>query len=77
MIEMSAAAKVDGILTQGLTNREFKPAIDHAVNQGVPVITFDTDLEESKRFLISERIITRPDTKSVKRSFKIQMVRLM
>nr|WP_249316882.1 sugar-binding protein [Bacillus sp. FJAT-50079] len=49
MIEMAAAAKVDGILTQGLTNREFKPAIDHAVNQGIPVITFDTDLEDSKR----------------------------
>ncbi|MFK4997425.1 substrate-binding domain-containing protein [Bacillus sp. N9] len=49
MIEMAVAAKVDGILTQGLTNREFKPAIDRAVNQGIPVITFDTDLEDSKR----------------------------
>lgn len=49
MIEMATAAKVDGILTQGLTNREFKPAIDYAVNRGVPVITYDTDLDESKR----------------------------
>ncbi|MBS4197165.1 sugar-binding protein [Lederbergia citri] len=49
LIEMATAARVDGILTQGLTNREFKPAIDHAINRGVPVITFDTDLEDSKR----------------------------
>ncbi|MBS4202224.1 sugar-binding protein [Bacillus sp. FJAT-49732] len=49
LIEMATAARVDGILTQGLTNREFKPAIDNAINRGVPVITFDTDLEDSKR----------------------------
>lgn len=49
LIEMAIAARVDGILTQGLTNREFKPVIDKAISKGIPVITIDTDLEDSRR----------------------------
>ncbi|WP_078552587.1 sugar-binding protein [Bacillus alkalicellulosilyticus] len=49
LIEMAVASKVDGILTQGLTNIDFKPVIDKAITKGIPVITIDTDLEDSKR----------------------------
>ncbi|PGY06961.1 sugar-binding protein [Bacillus sp. AFS031507] len=48
-IEMSAASKVDGILTQGLSDEQFTPLIDRVVASGIPVITVDTDAANSKR----------------------------
>jgi ribose transport system substrate-binding protein len=50
-IEMSAASKVDGIMTQGLSDQEFTPLINRVVEKGIPVITVDTDTEnkDSKR----------------------------
>jgi ribose transport system substrate-binding protein len=48
-IEMSAASKVDGILTQGLSDKQFSPLINRVVEKGIPVITVDTDTENSKR----------------------------
>jgi ribose transport system substrate-binding protein len=48
-IEMSAASKVDGILTQGLSDDQFTPLINRVVASGIPVITVDTDTENSKR----------------------------
>lgn len=48
-IEMSAAAKVDGIITQGLSDEQFTPLINKVVGEGIPVITIDTDVTNSKR----------------------------
>jgi ribose transport system substrate-binding protein len=45
LIEMAIASKVDGILTQGLTE-EFKPVIKKAIERGIPVILVDSDLED-------------------------------
>lgn len=49
LIEKAIASKVDGILTQGLSNTEFEPVIQKALDKGIPVITVDTDLEHSNR----------------------------
>lgn len=48
-LEMAAAAKVDGIITQSLNEQQFTPLINELVEQGTPVITIDTDAEQSKR----------------------------
>ena len=48
-IEMSAASKVDGIITQGLSDEQFTPLINRVVAKGIPVITVDTDASNSKR----------------------------
>jgi ribose transport system substrate-binding protein len=47
-IEMSMASKVDGIITQGLSDEQFTPLINRAVDR-IPVITIDTDAANSKR----------------------------
>ncbi|HET7627597.1 MAG TPA: sugar-binding protein [Bacillales bacterium] len=44
----SVAAKVDGILTQGLDEREVA-VINDAIQHGIPVVTVDTDLPGSRR----------------------------
>ncbi|SEN36559.1 monosaccharide ABC transporter substrate-binding protein, CUT2 family [Mesobacillus persicus] len=46
LIEMAIASKVDGILTQGLT-QEFEPVINKAEEKGIPVIFVDSDLENN------------------------------
>jgi ribose transport system substrate-binding protein len=48
-IEMSAASKVDGIFTQGLSDEQFTPLINKVIGKGIPVITVDTDAQTSKR----------------------------
>ncbi|MGX6444450.1 sugar-binding protein [Neobacillus sp. K501] len=48
-IEMSAASKVDGIMTQGLSDEQFTPLINKIVASGIPVITVDTDAANSNR----------------------------
>ncbi len=48
-IEMSAASKVDGIMTQGLSDEQFTPLINSIVAKGIPVITVDTDAANSRR----------------------------
>lgn len=47
-IEMSMASKVDGIITQGLSDEQFTPLINRVVDR-VPVITIDTDAPNSNR----------------------------
>jgi ribose transport system substrate-binding protein len=48
-IDMAIAAKVDGIITQGLNENQFNPIINKAIGKGIPVITIDTDAPKSKR----------------------------
>jgi ribose transport system substrate-binding protein len=48
-IEMAAASKVDGIMTQGLSEELFTPLINSIVDKGIPVMTIDTDAAKSKR----------------------------
>jgi ribose transport system substrate-binding protein len=42
LIEMAIASKVDGILTQGLSD-EFEPVIEKALDKDIPVITVDSN----------------------------------
>jgi len=49
LIEMAMASKIDGILTQGLNDQGFTPIINKAMDMGIPVITIDSDVPESKR----------------------------
>ncbi|MDQ6419670.1 sugar-binding protein [Paenibacillus sp. LHD-117] len=49
IIEMVIASKVDGIITQGLDEKEFTPVINKAMSLGIPVITVDSDAPDSQR----------------------------
>ncbi|WP_079710699.1 sugar-binding protein [Paraliobacillus ryukyuensis] len=49
LLDMAIKSKVDGIIVQAVNN-SFLPLINKAVDQGIPVITIDTDAAKSKRF---------------------------
>ena len=49
ILKKAAAAKVDGIITQGLTEVEFVPVINEIVDKNIPVLTIDTDAPTSWR----------------------------
>lgn len=49
LVDMSIAAQVDGILTQGLTEEGFTPVINKAIDKNIPVILIDTDAPNSNR----------------------------
>jgi ribose transport system substrate-binding protein len=51
IIEMAAASKVDGIITQGLIDEKFTPLINGVIAKDIPVITIDTDASNSNRNL--------------------------
>lgn len=48
-INMAYAAKVSGIIAYVQDESRYNPAIDRAVSGGVPVVTVDSDAENSKR----------------------------
>ena len=48
-IDTAIASKVDGIITMALSPAAIGPAIDRAVDAGIPVVLVDTDAPESKR----------------------------
>ena len=48
-LEKAAASNVDGIITQSLNEKEFPPLINNLIEQGIPIVTIDTDSENSKR----------------------------
>lgn len=48
-IDTAIASKVDGIITMALSPAAVGPAIDRAVEAGIPVVLVDTDAPESKR----------------------------
>jgi ribose transport system substrate-binding protein len=48
-LEMASASKVDGMITQGLIDEKFTPLINRVSSTGTPVITIDTDAQNSKR----------------------------
>ncbi|MES0857190.1 sugar-binding protein [Geobacillus sp. G4] len=49
ILKKAAAAKVDGIITQGLTEAEFVPVINEITDKNIPVVTIDTDAPTSRR----------------------------
>src|SRR4029077_20417463 len=49
-IRQAVAEKADAVLLSCSDARAVTPAIDDAVAHGVPVMTFDSDAPESKRF---------------------------
>ncbi|ENH98040.1 sugar ABC transporter sugar-binding protein [Gracilibacillus halophilus YIM-C55.5] len=48
LLDMAIQSQVDGIIVQAL-NDQFEPLINQAVNNGIPVITIDTDAPDSLR----------------------------
>ncbi len=48
-IDTAIASKVDGIITMALSPAALQPAIDRAVEAGIPVVLLDTDAPESLR----------------------------
>ncbi len=48
-IETAIVSKVDGIVTMALNPEAFKPVIDRAEAEGIPVVLIDTDAPESSR----------------------------
>ncbi|MFC4077013.1 sugar-binding protein [Salinithrix halophila] len=50
LIERAVASQVDGIITQGLTDQDFTPVINKAVDRGIQVLTVDSDIKGSKRY---------------------------
>lgn len=48
-LDIAIASKVDGIATHVLDESLFKPYIDKAVDKGIPVVTIENDVKESKR----------------------------
>ena len=51
VFEDAVAAGADGIGVSPIQADAFAPVIDAAIDQGIPVITFDSDSEKSKRVL--------------------------
>lgn len=51
-IDQAAAQKPAGLLIAGF-DPTLKAAIDNAVNQGIPVVTYDSDVPDSKRLAFS------------------------
>jgi ribose transport system substrate-binding protein len=49
LLEKTIAAKVDGIFVQGVKGKEYAALIDKAVSRGIPVLTMDSDVPDSKR----------------------------
>ncbi|GAB7054527.1 hypothetical protein JCM16163A_12730 [Paenibacillus sp. YK5] len=49
LLEKSIAAKADAVLIQGINDPYYRTLIDKAMNQGIPVITVDTDEPGSRR----------------------------
>lgn len=43
LLDMAIAGRPDGIITQGLSEQDFTPLINKAIQRGIPVITIDTD----------------------------------
>lgn len=48
-IETAVASRVDGIITNGYVPEALTPAIDKAVEAGIPVVLIDADAPDSKR----------------------------
>jgi ribose transport system substrate-binding protein len=49
LLDQAIAARVDGIIVQGLNHDLFTPLINKSVEQGIPVITIDSDAPKSRR----------------------------
>lgn len=49
LLDKYIAAKVDGILIQGVHGDSYRKLIDKAIEKGIPVVTIDTDVPYSKR----------------------------
>ncbi|MBO8164314.1 MAG: substrate-binding domain-containing protein [Brevibacillus sp.] len=49
LLNQAIASKVDGIIVQAMSEEAFTPIIDKAVEQGIPVVTIDSDAPRSGR----------------------------
>ncbi|MDP4090738.1 MAG: sugar-binding protein [Bacillota bacterium] len=48
-INMAYAAKVDGVIAYVQDEDKYKPVIDKVIDKGIPIVTVDSDAENSKR----------------------------
>ncbi|MBD8070655.1 sugar-binding protein [Bacillus sp. PS06] len=49
LLDMAIKSKVDGIIVQAINDEKFRPMINKAVAEGIPVVTIDTDSPQSQR----------------------------
>lgn len=49
-LDIATISRVDGIITHASNSQDFTDAIDNAYNNKIPVITFENDDSESKRY---------------------------
>jgi ribose transport system substrate-binding protein len=49
LLDQAIASRVDGIIVQGMNSDLFTPLINKSVEQGIPVITIDSDAPKSRR----------------------------
>lgn len=49
LFDRMIAAKVDGIIIQGVEGQRFTELVHKGVERGIPIITIDTDVESSER----------------------------
>ena len=49
LLDRMISAKVDGIITQGIKGSRFKELVHKGIERGIPILTIDTDVEDSER----------------------------
>lgn len=49
LLDRMISAKVDGIITQGIEGQRFIELVHKGIERGIPIITVDTDVENSER----------------------------
>ncbi|WP_195574259.1 sugar-binding protein [Paenibacillus sp. 1001270B_150601_E10] len=50
LLEKAIASKPDAILTQGMNDHKYNELVSKAIDQGIPVVTVDSDAPNSRRF---------------------------
>lgn len=51
LLDRMIAAKVDGIIIQGVEGQRFSELVHKGIERGIPIITIDTDVEDSERLV--------------------------
>lgn len=49
LLDRMISAKVDGIITHGIEGQKFVDLVHKGIERGIPIITIDTDVENSER----------------------------
>lgn len=49
LLDRMISSKADGIITQGIQGPQFKDLVHKGIERGIPILTIDTDVEDSER----------------------------